>query len=72
MSLRDHPEKFDTAFLAALFDRPAEALRGFDFVPVGTGQVGDSFRVTLDWREDEGLFETPPKRLSLNVRRPMR
>ncbi|MBL6761116.1 MAG: phosphotransferase [PS1 clade bacterium] len=63
MSLRDHPEKFDTAFLAALFDRPAEALRGFDFVPVGTGQVGDSFRVTLDWREDEGLFETPPKTL---------
>lgn len=52
MSLRDHPEAFDTAFLAGLFDRPAAALRGFDYAPVGTGQVGDSFRLRLDWAED--------------------
>ncbi|MGB2227850.1 MAG: hypothetical protein ACPH44_07865, partial [Parvibaculales bacterium] len=49
MSLRDHPEKFDVGFLAGLFGQPGEALSGFDFVPVGTGQVGDSYRVTLDW-----------------------
>lgn len=51
MALRDHPEKFDTAFLAGLFERPEAALKGFDFAPVGTGQVGDSFRLTLDWAE---------------------
>lgn len=49
MSLRDHPEKFDVGFLAGLFGQPGEVLSGFDFVPVGTGQVGDSYRVTLDW-----------------------
>lgn len=51
MSLRDHPSKFDAAFLAALFELPAAALTGFSFAPVGTGQVGDSFRVTLDWAD---------------------
>lgn len=51
MSLRDHPSKFDRAFLAALFDQAALALKDFSFAPVGTGQVGDSFRVTLDWEE---------------------
>lgn len=54
MSLRDHPEKFDTAFLAALFGQAEAALNGFDFAPVGTGQVGDSFRVRLDWASDGG------------------
>jgi hypothetical protein len=53
MSLRDHPEKFDAGFLAGLFDQPAAALNGFSFTPVGTGQVGDSFRVTLDWAEGD-------------------
>ena len=52
MRVRDHPEKFDTAFLAGLFDRPPEALKAFDYAPVGTGQVGDSFRVRLEWLED--------------------
>ena len=56
MSFYDHPEKFDVAFLAALFSQEADALRGFDFAPVGTGQVGDSYRVTLDWAgHDDGL-----------------
>ena len=49
MSFRDHPEKFDNDFLAGLFGQHGDALRGFDFAPVGTGQVGDSFRVALDW-----------------------
>ena len=51
MSLRDHPEKFDTGYLAALFGHKAEALSDFTFAPVGTGQVGDSYRVTLDWAD---------------------
>jgi hypothetical protein len=51
MGLRDHPSKFDTAFLAGLFKAAEADLRGFDFAPVGTGQVGDSFRITLDWVE---------------------
>ena len=56
MSFYDHPEKFDVGFLAALFAQEADALRGFDFEPVGTGQVGDSYRVTLDWAGyDDGL-----------------
>ena len=53
--LRDHPEKFDAGFLAGLFGRPAAALTGFDWVPVGTGQVGDSYRLTLDWADRDGV-----------------
>ena len=51
MRLRDHPSKFDRAFLAALFGQAEAALKDFSFAPVGTGQVGDSFRVTLDWQD---------------------
>ncbi|MGC6534394.1 MAG: phosphotransferase family protein [Parvibaculales bacterium] len=51
MALRDTPDAFDKAFLAALFDRDEGALRGFGVEPVGTGQVGDSFRISLDWVE---------------------
>ena len=40
MALRDTPDAFDKAFLAALFDRDESALRGFGVAPVGTGQVG--------------------------------
>lgn len=49
MTLLDHPSAFDVAFLAALFNRDATDLRGFDYTPVGTGQVGDSYRLALDW-----------------------
>ncbi|MBT7279168.1 MAG: aminoglycoside phosphotransferase family protein, partial [Rhodobiaceae bacterium] len=48
-AFRDHPSGFDVAYLAQVFDQPVEALSGFSFEPVGTGQVGDSYRVTLDW-----------------------
>ena len=51
MGLRDHPSKFDKAFLAALFKQDAAMLKDFSFAPVGTGQVGDSFRIMLDWQE---------------------
>ena len=59
MSFRDHPNKFDSDFLAALFGHRGNALHGFDFASVGTGQVGDSFRITLQWAiDDAALPET--------------
>lgn len=49
MTILDHPSVFDRAFLAGLFGRKETDLRDFAFAPVGAGQVGDSYRVTLDW-----------------------
>ena len=46
---RDHPEKFDLDWLAARLDQPVGTLHDMDFVPVGTGQVGDSYRLSLKW-----------------------
>ncbi|NBR78541.1 MAG: DUF1679 domain-containing protein [Alphaproteobacteria bacterium] len=45
----DHPSQFSTEWLAAKLNQPAEKLNGFTFEPVGTGQVGDSYRLHLDW-----------------------
>ncbi|MFW2436903.1 MAG: phosphotransferase family protein [Parvibaculales bacterium] len=50
----DHPEKFTNAWLAEKLGFPEAALKGFDFTPVGTGQVGDSYRLRLDWHEGDG------------------
>ena len=47
----DHPEKFEPDWLAGVLGQPAGALRAIEFAPVGTGQVGDSFRLHLDWSE---------------------
>ena len=59
MRFRDHPNKFDNDFLAAVFGHGGDALHGFDFASVGTGQVGDSFRITLQWAiDDAALPET--------------
>ena len=57
MSFRDHPARFDKAFLAGLFGRPATDLQDFAFTPVGTGQVGDSYRLSLDWAASESESE---------------
>ena len=45
----DHPAKFDLDWLAGVLGQPEGALRELEYAPVGTGQVGDSFRVRLDW-----------------------
>ena len=45
----DHPSQFSTEWLASKLNQPAEKLNGFTFEPVGTGQVGDSYRLHLDW-----------------------
>ena len=47
----DHPNKFSKKFIASLFDSPVSNLKDFDFIPVGSGQVGDCFRVNLDWND---------------------
>lgn len=48
------PEAFTTAWLEASLAAPAGSLRGFTAAPVGTGQVADSHRVTLDWAGPRG------------------
>jgi hypothetical protein len=45
------PETMDAGWLAQALGRPADALAGFTARPVGTGQMCDSFRLTLDWRD---------------------
>lgn len=49
MTLPTHPEQFDKRWLAARIAPDADTLNGFTFAAVGTGQVADSFRITLDW-----------------------
>ena len=51
----DHPRQFSKKFIASLFNSPESNLNGFDFLPVGSGQVGDCFRVNLDWKEKNNL-----------------
>ena len=52
--LLDHPEKMTADWLAEKLGFAAAALEGFSYTPVGTGQVGDSYRLTLDWANGEG------------------
>jgi hypothetical protein len=43
------PGAMSTAWLAGKLGQDADALRGFSVAKVGTGQMCDSFRLTLDW-----------------------
>ncbi len=43
------PDAMDPAWLARALGQPADSLSGFSSRPVGTGQMCDSFRLTLDW-----------------------
>ena len=54
----DHPSQFSKKFIASLFNSPETNLKSFDFKPVGSGQVGDCFRVKLDWKEKKDLPAT--------------
>ena len=61
--LPDHPEKFDLNWLADKLNQPEGAqpqdlLVGFDIKPIGTGQVGDSYRLTLDWKDESAQPKT--------------
>ena len=51
----DHPDKFSKKFIAKLFNRSESKLNDFFFKPIGSGQVGDCYRVTLDWKENHNL-----------------
>ncbi len=51
MSFPTTPESMSPAWLATALGRGAGALRGFSAERVGTGQMCDSFRLTLDWRD---------------------
>ncbi|MBL8537254.1 MAG: phosphotransferase [Hyphomonadaceae bacterium] len=54
MTVAAHPDGFTTGWLETVLGAPAGALRGFSAKPIGTGQMSLSFRVRLDWRDDEG------------------
>ena len=43
------PDAMQAGWLAEALGHPARSLRGFASQPVGTGQMCDSFRLTLDW-----------------------
>ena len=51
----DHPDKFSKKFIANLFNQSDSKLSDFYYKPVGSGQVGDCYRVTLDWKENHNL-----------------
>ncbi len=51
----DHPSQFSKKFIASLFNSSEANLKSFDFEPVGSGQVGDCFRVNLDWKEKNNI-----------------
>lgn len=52
MSFPTSPEAMSPAWLADKLGQKADALRGFTVAKVGTGQMCDSFRLTLDWAGD--------------------
>lgn len=49
-----HPDAIAPGWLAEQLGASAEALRGFSVAPVGTGQMCDSYRLTLDWADGDG------------------
>lgn len=58
MSFPTSPEAMSPAWLASKLGRNADALRGFTASKVGTGQMCDSFRLTLDWAGDVDAPQT--------------
>lgn len=49
------PHSFSTGWLEQALDAPVDSLQGFTFEPIGTGQIADSYRISLDWREQPGV-----------------
>jgi hypothetical protein len=46
-----HPDAMTSDWLALALGAPAGTISGFSVAPVGTGQMCDSFRLTLDWAD---------------------
>jgi hypothetical protein len=51
MSFPTTPDAMSPGWLAERLGQNADALRGFSVAKVGTGQMCDSFRLTLDWAD---------------------
>ena len=49
-----HPENFNTNFISEKLGFLPNTLKDFSFQAVGSGQVGDSYRLFLDWNNNEG------------------
>ena len=45
----EHPKDMSLDWLCEKLGGSKGALKGFDYAPIGTGQVGDSYRLTLTW-----------------------
>ena len=58
MSFPTSPDAMSPAWLARALGQAPEALRGFTVAKVGTGQMCDSFRLTLDWAGNVGAPST--------------
>lgn len=48
----DHPDLMSVEWLRRHLGAAADGLTGFSYVPIGTGQVGDSYRLHLDGARD--------------------
>lgn len=49
-----HPDQFSTNWLETILDAPEGELSGFTYKPLGTGQMCDSFRLSLEWGAHDG------------------
>ena len=47
----DHPKQLTKEFISNLFNREESYLDSFEFEPVGSGQVGDCYRINLNWND---------------------
>lgn len=61
------PEHFTADWLADKLGAPPGALRGFSAKAIGTGQMCDSFRLTLDWSGHDGPASIVAKCPSTNA-----
>ncbi|ANP47606.1 phosphotransferase family protein [Candidatus Viadribacter manganicus] len=62
-----HPDRFKLAWLERVLGAPSGALASFSAKPVGTGQMSLSFRLTLDWKNNEGPASVIAKCPSLDA-----
>jgi hypothetical protein len=53
-SIPASPKSFSTDWLVQALGATAGSLRGFTFEPIGTGQIADSYRISLDWHDPPG------------------
>ncbi len=48
----DHPQDMSVEWLRTHLGAAADGLTGFSYAPIGTGQVGDSYRLTLEGTQE--------------------